>query len=70
MPADPVARTMLLCEQNANQPCELYAVNGSVVWVKPPREIACRAKCSGCGRSHYNGKVSTESDCAWLGNRS
>ena len=35
MPTDPLERAMLVCEQRANQTCQLYAVNNSVVWSKP-----------------------------------
>lgn len=34
-PTDPTERAMYVCQQRAKGPCELYAVNGSVVWSKP-----------------------------------
>jgi hypothetical protein len=33
-PTDPTERALLVCSQRAQQPCKLYAVNGSVVWPK------------------------------------
>jgi len=34
-PIDPSERALYVCQQRAKAACELYAVNGSVVWVKP-----------------------------------
>jgi hypothetical protein len=34
LPTDPVERALTGCERNAKMQCKLYAVNGSVVWVK------------------------------------
>ncbi len=34
LPTDPVERALIGCERNARVQCKLYAVNGSVVWVK------------------------------------
>jgi hypothetical protein len=34
LPAEASERAMQLCESSAKRPCKLYAVNGSVVWVK------------------------------------
>ena len=34
LPTDPVERALIGCERNARMQCKLYAVNGSVVWVK------------------------------------
>ena len=35
LPTDPSERALQGCERAAKMPCKLYAVNGSVVWVKP-----------------------------------
>ncbi|QJW85297.1 hypothetical protein HK414_23620 [Ramlibacter terrae] len=35
LPTDPTERAVVGCTRNAGTPCRLYAVNGSVVWVKP-----------------------------------
>jgi hypothetical protein len=40
MPTDPVERALMICERGARQPCRMYAVNGSVVWVKPESKTA------------------------------
>jgi hypothetical protein len=37
LPADPNERALVGCERAARMPCKLYAVNGSVVWIKEPR---------------------------------
>jgi hypothetical protein len=34
LPTDPTERALQGCERAAKMPCKLYAVNGSVVWVK------------------------------------
>ena len=34
LPTDPTERALQGCERAAKMPCRLYAVNGSVVWVK------------------------------------
>ncbi|WP_295753145.1 hypothetical protein [Undibacterium sp.] len=34
LPSDASERALQLCESSAKRPCKLYAVNGSVVWVK------------------------------------
>ena len=39
-PSDPSERAITFCEQRAKRPCKLYAVNGSVVWVKPVAQTA------------------------------
>lgn len=36
-PTDPSERALFVCAQRAQMPCKLYAVNGSVVWVKEVR---------------------------------
>jgi hypothetical protein len=33
-PIDPSERALFVCAQRAHMPCKLYAVNGSVVWMK------------------------------------
>ena len=38
LPADASERAMQVCESLAKRPCKLYAVNGSVVWVKEKTE--------------------------------
>jgi hypothetical protein len=37
LPSDPTERALVGCERAAQMPCKLYAINGSVVWVKDPR---------------------------------
>lgn len=37
LPSDPTERALAGCERSAKQACKLYAVNGSVVWVKDAR---------------------------------
>lgn len=37
LPSDPTERALAGCERSARQACKLYAVNGSVVWVKDAR---------------------------------
>lgn len=34
LPSDPSQRALLVCNRTSKSPCTLYAVNGSVVWVK------------------------------------
>jgi hypothetical protein len=34
LPTDPVERALAGCSRSAQTPCKLYAVNGSVVWIK------------------------------------
>jgi uncharacterized protein YbjQ (UPF0145 family) len=35
LPTDPIERAVIGCSRASPTPCRLYAVNGSVVWVKP-----------------------------------
>jgi hypothetical protein len=37
LPSDPTERALVGCERAAKMPCKLYAINGSVVWVKELR---------------------------------
>lgn len=40
LPADPSERALRICEQSAQQPCQLYAVNNVVIWPKNAKTAA------------------------------
>lgn len=43
LPSDPVERALGICQRNAGEPCQLYAVNDEVVWPKRQAPAAAAA---------------------------